>query len=135
MQEPAPKDQFLRSLESCASDPGFLSDFYDRFLSTSAEIREKFRDTDMETQKQMLLRSLRLSAGATVGDSDSLRELRERAESHDRHHLNIQPILYEFWLNTVIQTASEYDPDWNCDVEQAWQTVLGHVVHQMQQYY
>ncbi len=135
MHEPSLQDQFLRSLELCADDPRFMSDFYDRFLSTSAEIRDKFRHTDMEAQKEMLLRSLRLSAGATAGDPESLRELKQRAETHNREHLNIEPILYDFWLNTIIQMASEYDPEWNSDVEHIWRTVLGHVVREMRNSY
>jgi hypothetical protein len=43
----------------------------------------------------MLRRSLKLSAGATEGESAALAELKERAETHDRNHLDIKPELYD----------------------------------------
>lgn len=43
----------------------------------------------------MLLRSLKLVAGATAGEPKSLREIRQRAETHDRYHLNIEPEHYD----------------------------------------
>ena len=102
---PSPKDCFLESVNRCAGCAGFLPAFYHRFLSSSHEVREKFQDTDFEQQNRMLLRSLRLSAGATAGRPESLRELRDRAETHDRHHLNIEPRLYDLWLKSIIDTA------------------------------
>ncbi len=129
------KDCFLQSLERCASDEAFIPTFYDRFLSTSEEIREKFQHTDFEQQNKMLIRSLRLAAGATAGEPESLQELRDRAETHDRNHLNIEPRLYDAWLDSVITTASEFDSQWNKDVEQAWRSILGHVIHHMIKYY
>lgn len=117
------------------SDDQFIPAFYDRFLSTSDEIRDKFKHTDFEKQNEMLLHSLTLSAGATSGDPESLREVRERAETHDRHHLNIEPRLYEFWTTSVIDTAREFDDEWNTTVEEAWNTILGFVVRHMTKYY
>ncbi len=76
MDEATPKQLFLLSLDRCADDEQFIPAFYERFLATSDEIRHKFRHTDFEHQNQMLLRSLKLSAGATSGDPASLRELR-----------------------------------------------------------
>ncbi len=83
----------------------------------------------------MLLRSLKLAAGATSGDPESLRELNERAETHDRHHLDIQPKHYEAWRTTIIETAKEFDPSWNEEVEEAWHTILGHVIKHMIRHY
>ena len=57
----------------------------------------------------MLLRSLKIAAGATSGDRESLREIRERAETHDRQHLNIEPGFYDIWLGCVIDAAREFD--------------------------
>ncbi len=135
MAEATPKELFLASLERCASDEAFIPAFYRRFLATSDEIREKFQDTNFEQQNRMLLRSLKLSAGATFGEPESLRELRDRAETHDRHHLNIRPGLYQLWLKAVIATAREYDVEWDAAIESAWNTILGHVINHMIRYY
>ena len=114
------KDCFLESLERCNSDESFIPAFYKRFLSTSDEISAKFQHTDFKKQNKMLIRSLKLAAGATAGESEALQELRDRAETHDRYHLNIKPDLYDAWLNAVIKTAREFDSQWDDDIESTW---------------
>jgi len=135
MEELTPKQQFLQSLDRCIQDENFIPEFYKHFLSTSDEVRSKFRHTDFEEENKMLLRSLRLSAGATAGDSDSLRELRERARTHNRDHLNIGAELYDLWLDSVIATARKYDDKWDETIEATWKTTLGYVVQYMIKHY
>ncbi len=83
----------------------------------------------------MLARSLRLAAGATKGESESLAELRERAETHDRYHLNISPEYYTFWLDAILESAREFDDSWSEEVELAWKNILGFVIHHMLKQY
>jgi hemoglobin-like flavoprotein len=131
INEPTPKELFLQSVGRCLALEAFIPAFYDRFLSASDEIRNKFRFTDFEKQNAMLRRSLELSAGATSGDPESLREISTRAETHDRYYLNIEPRFYDIWLETIIETARDYDVRWNEGVEAAWRSILGHVVQHM----
>lgn len=131
MDDSTPRELFLQSVGRCTASEGFIPAFYDRFLSASDEIKQKFRYTDFDKQNDMLRRSLELCAGATSGDPESLREINERAETHDRHHLKIEPRLYDIWLETIIETAREFDDQWNETVEAAWRTILGYVVHRM----
>ncbi len=126
-----PKDLFLQSVKRCTASSGFIPAFYNRFLNSSEEIRKKFRFTDFDKQHQMLTRSLELCVGATAGDPDSLAEMRQRATSHDRDHLNIEPRWYDSWLETIIATARDFDDQWSDEVESAWRTILGHVVGYM----
>lgn len=108
MNEPTPKELFLQSVGRCLASEAFIPAFYDRFLSASDEIKNKFRFTDFDKQNAMLRRSLELAAGATSGDPESLREISARAETHDRYHLNVEPRLYDIWLETIIETARDY---------------------------
>lgn len=135
METLTPKNLFLNSLNRCAESDDFIATFYARFLGASDEVREKFKHTDFDRQNKMLLRSLRLTAGAASGDVESLQELRERAETHDRLHLDIPPRLYELWRDAIIETAREFDPAWDAEVEQSWRSILGHVIHQMTKHY
>ncbi len=131
MEALTPRDQFLQSLDRCIENEKFIPAFYDRFLSTSDEIRDKFHHTDFEQQNKMLLRSLKLAAGATAGDPESLRELQERARTHDRNHLNIEAQHYNIWLESVIETVHEFDEEWSENVESTWRTILGYVISYM----
>lgn len=131
----APRDTFLDSLDRCARSEQFINAFYRRFLATSDEVRLKFRYTDFNKQHEMLLRSLRLSAGATAGDTHALAELTERARTHDRWHHNIQPHLYEHWLEALIATAREFDPQWTPHIEASWRRELNFVIAHMMRHY
>lgn len=131
MEETTPKQRFLASVSRCIADEQFIPAFYERFLAASDEIRDRFRFTDFEKQNQMLQRSLELCAGATAGEPEALVEINERAKSHDRDHLNIHPEWYQVWEATIIQTAAEYDPAWDKEVEAAWNRILGFVVEHM----
>lgn len=135
LQAASPKDVFLASLERCADRAGFLHAFYTRFLASSEEIRAKFRYTDFDVQHDMLLRSLRLAAGATAGDQEALHDLTERARTHDRWHHNIKPAMYVHWLEALITTAADFDPQWSDDVESAWRRTLGFVIGHMTKRY
>ena len=83
----------------------------------------------------MLLKSLKLVAGATLGEAKSLQELRDRAETHDRHHLDIKPELYTHWREAIVTTAKEFDPEWGKEVEEAWRSILGYAIKHMIKYY
>ncbi|CAN5474788.1 hypothetical protein BH10ACI2_BH10ACI2_02460 [soil metagenome] len=135
MTDPSPKDIFLHSLETCASNEKFIPAFYEHFLSTSDEVRDKFESTDFENLHKMLIRSLTLAANATSGERHALSEIRERAETHDRHHLNIEPRLYDYWLNSLMSTAQDFDDKWDQSTEDAWKTTLGHVIKHMVNHY
>ena len=135
MADSCPRELFLESLMRCTESEEFIPTFYRSFLASSEEVKNKFRSTDFQSQNKMLLRSLRLIAGATVGDTESLHELRERAETHDRYHLNIRPELYDLWREALIDTAKEFDPNWDTEIHSAWKTILGHAVAHMVRHY
>jgi len=129
------KDLFLASLDRCATNAEFIPAFYKRFLASSEEISIRFRSTNFEKQNAMLLNSLRVSANATSGDREALMELKARAVSHDRDHLNISPELYHFWLDSAIATAEEFDNKWTVEVAEAWRKILGFVVDYIKRRY
>ncbi len=131
MDERTPKELFLQSLERCMTSEEFIPAFYERFLTSSEEVKRRFRFTDFDKQNKLLRRALQLCAGATSGEPESLREITERATTHDRHHLNIEPKLYVLWLDAIVATASGFDDQWGDDVEEAWSRILGHVVQHM----
>ena len=135
MGEAYPKKLFLTSLKRCEANPGFLASFYERFMKSSDEVARYFRFTNFEKQHKMLMKSLELSARATEGDREGLREIAMRAETHSRPYLNVRPPLYQLWLDSLIAAASEFDPEWDDETEQAWRRILGFIIKHMVSHY
>lgn len=131
IQENYPKDVFLESIERCLASESFISDFYTRFLAQSQSVRDRFACTDMTLQAQKLANMLRLLASAVAGESEALKQLNERAETHSRKKLNITPDMYELWSSSILATAREHDGMWTHDVEEAWHSTLEFVVNFM----
>ena len=127
----SPKNIFLDSLNRCEADDKFIPSFYERFTGSSEDVRSRFEETSFDKQNRMLLRSPSLAAGATGGDPEALDELTERARTHNRHHLDIKPELYDLWLETLISTAQKFDSKWSESIEAAWRSILGFVIHRM----
>jgi hemoglobin-like flavoprotein len=131
----APKDQFLASLARCQLAPAFLRRFYTRFMSSSEEICHRFRLTDFDRQVLMLAASLRTCALAIGGDREGLTELNTLALSHDRYHHNAKPEWYDLWLEALVQTAAETDPEWSDELDRVWRHELGYVIQHMRSRY
>ena len=122
---------FHDSLERCICSDRFIPAFYERFTSSSDEVKLRFVRTNFEKQNEMLKRSLSLIEAATEGKPEGLRELNERAETHDRYHLKIKPELYELWRSAVLETAREFDSQWDDEIENAWQHILDFAIAYM----
>ncbi len=101
----------------------FFDAFYTTFLSSSDEVRQKFRHTDMEKQKGMLKKSFYhlLVFYASSQADDYIQKI---AASHNREHLDIRPELYDVWLDALTHTVQHYDAEYSDDVALAWRLVL-----------
>ena len=109
------------SLSRCSKDTGFLDRFYELFMGSSEDVREKFLETDFERQKKVLSDSLFLmlaAAGTTKGFAHV--QLEKLAKRHSRQQLDIKPEWYELWLDTLLKTVSEVDPEYSSEVDTAW---------------
>ena len=109
------------SLSRCNQNPEFLDRFYELFMGSSEEIRKKFENTDFEKQKKVLSDSLFLmltSAGTTTGFAHV--QLEKLAKRHSRGDLAIKPEWYTIWLDTLMKTIAEFDPEYSDAIESAW---------------
>lgn len=106
--------KFNDSFERCINDPLFLDQFYKIFLASTEEVSVMFKDTDMETQKAMLMTSL---VYMSQGHEDSLSLIAEK-------HKNIKPYLYTFWLDSLVATAKSIDPLFDIKTEVLWRERL-----------
>ena len=113
-------DVFNQSLSRCIKDPEFMDIFYQKFIAESKQVKEYFKNTDMDKQKKMLLHSL---ANMVIA-YERPEILTDVAIKHDARHLNIMPELYVSWLECLIQAARITDPLFTSDVERTWRVVM-----------
>ncbi|MEI6411972.1 MAG: protein kinase [Bacteroidota bacterium] len=105
----------LRSYNRClAARPDFTAAFYEALFSKMPPgVRDQF--TNLERQQKMLQLSQRafLESGA---DSDFIRHL-----PNIEKHKGVTFDQYKIFIETLIETAKESDPDWNLpEVSEAW---------------
>ena len=123
-------ETFERSLGRCTSQTRFLDLFYTKFLASSPKVRAKFEDTDFVRQKRALKASLHLILLA-AGDEDGNagRYLADVAEKHNAKHLDIGAELYDLWLDSLLETVEECDPEHDPEVARAWEEVMMVGIH------
>jgi len=129
-------ETFEASLDRCTADPAFLDRFYEKFLASSPKVREKFARTDFVHQKRALRGSFHLLLLAAETDKgDPGRYLRDLAAQHGRRQLDISADLYDIWLDSLLATVREFDPDFSPEIEQAWERVMMVGIHYMLAHY
>ena len=123
-------DIFDRSLLRCEARWDFLDRFYERFLASSPDVREKFKGTDFVRQKRALRASLHhLLLAAENEERGPDAYLRDVAEHHGAGQLDIGAELYDLWLDSLLSTVRECDPEFSPEVEKAWEAVMMVGIH------
>ena len=117
------RESCKRILASDAQQDEFLEAFYETFIARSDEIAQKFAHTDMKHQREMLLQSLQHMVEFSVQRKAS-EALRRTAELHSASQIDIDPGLYDNWLDCLIETVQLFDPRFSDEIELAWRVVL-----------
>jgi hemoglobin-like flavoprotein len=120
------RERFQASLRRCLSAEGFLDRFYELFLQSSPEVEAKFQGTDFQRQKRMVRDSFRIIEvlAESPPGSPAWNQMGEIARAHDRQHRDIRPELYDLWLDCLVRSVREHDPEASPEVELAWRTLL-----------
>lgn len=112
----------------------FFDAFYRHFVGSSTEVAEKFRDTDMDRQREMLRLSLDHMVYFAI-DKEETKEIARVAGLHSKSNADIPPLLYDLWLDSLLETVSQFDPDYNHAVQMAWREALTPAIDYMKQHY
>lgn len=101
----------------------FFARFYERFTAADPRVREAFRDTDMAHQISMLRKSFfyMVNFFASTEPADYLQRI---AALHGPGRLDIEPELFDLWLETLVEVLRDIDPEFDTCVELAWRVVL-----------
>ena len=116
---------FNDSLARCLRDGRFFQRFYEIFLASSEEVREKFRATDFRKQRRMLQTSFyMLVEFITLGWPECQAYLERIAATHSKRGRDIPPHLYDLWLDSLLQTVKEHDDLYSPQIENAWRNLM-----------
>ena len=101
----------------------FFARFYEIFFQSSDLVSDRFKNTDMEKQVRMLQKGMYqlISFYLVKTDSSSLKSI---ATSHNHSHYDIAPELYDLWLDALLETLKELDPEYTKELRLAWQIVM-----------
>ena len=115
-------DSFARVTEPERCDR-FLERFYRRFFAADELVAEKFRDTDLARQKEMLRESLAEMADFFLKHKSNP-YLITLARIHGVRGREIPVRLFDLWLDTLVATVLECDPKATDSVALAWRIVM-----------
>ncbi|MEE4277972.1 MAG: hypothetical protein V2I82_05835 [Halieaceae bacterium] len=125
---------FGRIMGGGAYNPEFIDRFYSHFLAASPEVALRFENTNMSRQKTMLHDSF-----TTLIDFNETRQitpqLRRLGAAHGPHHSDVPPAMYTLWLDSLIRTVGEFDPEFDREVELAWRLTLAPGIAYLQHVY
>ncbi len=117
---------FNDSLARCLRGEQFFQRFYELFLESSAEVREKFQETDFRKQRRMLQSSFyMLVEYVALGWPECQAYLERIAAAHGKHGRDIPPHLYDLWLDCLLRAVRERDELYSKEVEGAWRFMMG----------
>ena len=101
----------------------FRDAFLDNLLRSSPEVAQKMIHGDLEAFRATLMLSIDHLARYYISSEPSA-ILQGAARRQSRGERNIEPHLYEFFLQALLQTVQRYDAKYDEEVGQAWKVVL-----------
>lgn len=121
LAEEVVRPSFLR----CMKDRDeFFDDFYGTLSDKAPGIGTMFAHVDMQRQNQLIRNAVEDLINYAVGNETAEQELRRLGGTHNRHGLNVVPELYDLWVDTIVETMRDHDPDADDDIDAAWRVVL-----------
>jgi hemoglobin-like flavoprotein len=116
-----------QSYRRCRLAGTFVDDFYRELWGMSPEVAAYFRNTDMATQTRMLDGGVRYLILYFHDPSPiTAATVHQLAEKHSRSQLGIPPQLHALWLEALVKTVGDLDPQFSPELAAAWRTVMEH---------
>lgn len=118
------QDMVRQSYGRCLQDSSFFDKFYDRFLSSSDEIRVKFANTDFDKQKLLIKNGINMVIMFANENKVAVNAINRIRDSHSSARMDIPPRLYDNWRTCLLETIKECDPKLEAECLKAWDEVM-----------
>ncbi len=123
------------SYDRCCDAPDFFLCFYRNFFKNCPDVEPKFADTDFRRQHDLLRHAIGLLLIFPGHPTDEPTVLSRLAERHSRRDLNIDPKHYPGFVDSLVETVSEHDPEFTAEVEEAWRHTVAPGIAYMGSHY
>jgi hemoglobin-like flavoprotein len=123
------------SYDRCREVPDFFPSFYRTFLATCPEAGPLFARTEFERQNKLLRHAVGLLLTFPNQPPGEPTLLSRLAERHSRRDLNIDPALYAPFIDSLIATVRQFDPEFTPATEAAWRATVRQGVEYMKAKY
>lgn len=108
------------SYQRCQLVPSFFEAFYQHFFASCPAARPMFAKTDFARQHKLLQHAIGLLLSYDGQPHEEPNLLTRVAERHGRHDLKVDPSHFDDFIESLIQTAGEFDPEWSPATAAAW---------------
>lgn len=121
-----PYNDLQASYGRCLRTHGFIERFYEIFLATHPEIEAMFARTDFRTQRLALRRGISIAISHAAGMSMVNRNVEDMVKVHSREgRTPVRPALYGYWIDSLIRTIEERDPEVTPELIARWRNAMG----------
>lgn len=108
------------SYHRCQQAPHFFQGFYEHFFEVCPAARPMFVNTDFTRQHKLLQHAIGLLLSYDQQPPQGPNIMARVAERHGRNDLKVDPAFYTDFLEGLIRTAREVDPEFTAETEAAW---------------
>jgi hemoglobin-like flavoprotein len=114
-------DDLQQSYGRCLREKNFIERFYEIFLESHPSIRPMFEKTDFQTQRMALRHGISAAISYASGSSLTKRTMDQMADVHSRKgHAPVSPDLYPHWIESLVKTVTEVDPQASPELLARW---------------
>ena len=108
----------------CKVANGFFESFYEEFFRVCPPAEPRFAKTDFESQHRLLRHAIGLLLNYPTQKKSDPPILDRLAQRHSRADLNVEPRLYEGFLEALVNTVARFDPAFTAEIGDAWRTAV-----------
>lgn len=119
-------DVFFASRDRCMADSQFIPAFYGQLFHIAPELESYFSRVDMGRQENMLRTALYELADL---DNFTIEKMNFWLDLSTKHHeYDIQQEHFDSWMSCMLKCVSEHDPQYNKEIEKAWNGKLEQII-------
>lgn len=110
----------------CSMKPEFFDTFYDIFLKSSDAIAAMFKNTDFTKQKALLKSGIAFTLMYAKDEKAAFAKMKldHIGDIHKRGHRDVPPNMYPLWIDSLMKSVKQHDPEFSPALEQDWRTTI-----------